>query len=153
MLFVVSIGTQVCPDSYRRKIYSKGEFQPGTSASLCWVLQGQQPEGHSHGRGLGGAARGVGGPCTTPGTAESLRGDLERGVAVQAVSVPTLLRHLSLSDSTLPLSSPGTLIPRGRVPGLLWAPSSRLWEQREHSLQDGGGAGTGSASGWELCLY
>lgn len=47
-------------------------------------------------------------PAPPLGTAESLRGDLERGVAVQAVSVPTLLRHLSLSDSTLPLSSPGT---------------------------------------------
>lgn len=43
-------------------------------------------------------------PAPPLGSAGSLRGDLEW----EAVSVPTLLRHLILSGSTLSLSSPGT---------------------------------------------
>lgn len=47
-------------------------------------------------------------PPPPVGTTGSLRGDLEWGVAMQAVSVPIFLRHLILSHSTLSFSSPGT---------------------------------------------
>lgn len=47
-------------------------------------------------------------PAPPMGTTGSLRGDLEWGVAVQAVSVPTLLRYLIWSDSALSLPSSGT---------------------------------------------